>query len=555
MVEMNLDGYDRLRSSGIGGNAAVYKLCNKAEGHVRALRETVIGKDDEASFMEHCRLSLRLGNGCHPYIIRTYGYDIKDGKGRVLMDYIPGQSLTAYFRENQGLMPIDEVIRLLNEIGSALAFCHYGIYNCCYDKEADALKDDPSDGRKAFIDEKTKRRLVEKYRIIHNDVHTGNIMRRDDGGFVLLDFDRAYGLEVRNDAGDFNAGAPEFVAPEKLGGRPGFERMPQTDVYGFGAVLYQALTGRPPYMLHKNMQLEDALLMLRKEQETSLPAPVSVLRKKVYEETHPGEEYQRDCPEWLEGMVMRCLDRDPSKRYADCKELHDELIRHLRDDKGYAAFVSLPVVAAVPDGDGATELPGYMKGGDDTVIDGNNAELENAKVRMAELQHSLDESLLRIETLGNENERLRNANGKKKGGLWMYLALLFMFVAAVSSGLYLSGGKEKTIASGENSSGEDPAAVVEQKEAEIAQKDADIERLGKEVEKKDAEIAQKDAKIKQQDKEIKQKENEIKQKDAKIKELEKKKSDAKTVKKSSGNNKTKSIGKKLQGVAVKTKGN
>lgn len=457
MIEINLEGYDKVRSSGIGGNASVYKLCNKEGGYVRALRETSLAEGEEESFMEHCRLLLRLGNGCHPYITRVYGCDIKDGKGRVLMDYVHGCCLTDYFKDNQEVLPADEVMRLFNEVGSALAYCHHDIYLSCYDKIADDLKDDPNDGRKAFIDEKARKELVAKYRVIHNDVHSGNIMRRDDGGYVLLDFDRAVGLEIKSDVGQFNAGAPEFVAPEKLKNDPGFVPTPQVDVYGFGVIIYQALTGRPPFILPKNMQLDSALAMLRKEQQESMPLPISVLRKNAFEQMHPGESYKQDYPEWLEGIVMKCLAKDPNDRYADCKEMYDEFLMLLHRDRDGAAVMPLPLVGPQRDS-GVTEITELS----DTQP-GGEEDMEQTRMQLVEMQQRLDDSSSRIESLTEENDALKKGKKKRGGILWIILAVLFFLTTVAAVALYLFGKTPGSSGSATSSDGnkvnEQPATV------------------------------------------------------------------------------------------------
>lgn len=454
MIEINLEGYDKVRSSGIGGNASVYKLCNKEGGYVRALRETNLAEGEEESFMEHCRLLLRLGNGCHPYITRVYGCDIKDGKGRVLMDYVHGCCLTDYFKDNQEVLPADEVMRLFNEVGSALAYCHHDIYLSCYDKIADDLKDDPNDGKKAFIDEQARKKLVAKYRVIHNDVHSGNIMRRDDGGYVLLDFDRAIGLEIKSDVGQFNAGAPEFVAPEKLKNDPGFVPTPQVDVYGFGVIVYMALTGRPPYILPKNMQLDSALAMLRKEQQESTPLPISVLRKNAFEQMHPGESYKQDYPDWLEGIVMKCLAKDPNDRYADCKEMYDEFLMLLHKDGGEAAVMPLPLVGPQRDG-GVTEITELS----DTQPVGEE-EMEQARMQLAEMQQRLDDSSSRIESLTEENEALRKGKKKRGGILWIILAVLFFLTTVAAVALYLFGKTSNSPGTATSSDGNNEQPVT-----------------------------------------------------------------------------------------------
>lgn len=215
-----LEEYTLLDELGQGGFATVYKVRHNKLGYIRAIRvlNAIIahGESDKAyqKFLEECRLLLRLGNGNHPNIVHVYQPLLKAQRAIVEMDYVDGKDLYHYLEANSSFVGTEDVIKLLTDISSALAYCHEDIYKFCMDKEEDNLKDDPNDGSKVLLDLKTQNFLIEKYRVIHNDIHSRNIIRRENGLYVLLDF----GLAIEGDSVVRSSrrknGAPEFKAPE-----------------------------------------------------------------------------------------------------------------------------------------------------------------------------------------------------------------------------------------------------------------------------------------------------------------------------------------------------
>lgn len=318
---------------GQGGFASVYKVRHKDLDYIRAirvLRDDVINKEDKRyqNFIKECKILLRLGNGSHPNITHIYRPRLIDNKAIVEMDYIDGSDLFHYIDEKNRFIEIDDVINLLSSISSALSYCHHDIYKYCMDRQLDNLKDDPEDGKKVLLDEATIERLVNKYKVIHNDIHSGNIMRREDGRYVLLDF----GLSIEGEdvvrSSRREGGAPEFKAPEKWDSAD--ELSTQSDIYSFGIVLYSVLAGRVPFVFDKsNHNILKAELALMNAHQTEVPEPIFTLRKNAFEATHPGETYVKDYPDWLEKIILKCLEKDPKKRYKDGKELYDDCISHL----------------------------------------------------------------------------------------------------------------------------------------------------------------------------------------------------------------------------------
>ena len=323
-----LEEYTLLDELGQGGFATVYKVRHNKLGYIRAIRvlNAIIahGESDKAyqKFLEECRLLLRLGNGNHPNIVHVYQPLLKAQRAIVEMDYVDGKDLYHYLEANSSFVGTEDVIKLLTDISSALAYCHEDIYKFCMDKEEDNLKDDPNDGSKVLLDLKTQNFLIEKYRVIHNDIHSRNIIRRENGLYVLLDF----GLAIEGDSVVRSSrrknGAPEFKAPEKWENDSILTT--QSDIYSFGVVLYEFLSGRVPFQFDKkNSNTVEAEYLLGQAHKEQTPEPIYGLRKVSFEKSHPGEVYEKDYPEWLEELIMKCLSKDPKNRFKNGKELYD----------------------------------------------------------------------------------------------------------------------------------------------------------------------------------------------------------------------------------------
>ena len=234
-----LEDYTMIDEIGSGGYATVYKVRHNQLDYIRAIRvldKTISSTKDALyqKFLDECKLLLRLGNGNHPNIVHIYQPLLRANKALVEMDFIDGEDLTHYLKKKK-FIEIDDVLKFVEEISSALAYCHHEIYKFCYDKDRDNLEDDPNDGIKPYINAEIEKRLVEKYRVIHNDIHSGNIMRKENGHYVLLDFGLAIeGSDVIRSSKRRN-GAPEYKSPEKWDNENIIST--ESDIYSFGIVL------------------------------------------------------------------------------------------------------------------------------------------------------------------------------------------------------------------------------------------------------------------------------------------------------------------------------
>ena len=489
-----LEEYTLLDELGQGGYATVYKVRHNNLGYIRAIRvlNAIIahGETDKTyqKFLEECRLLLRLGNGNHPNIVHIYQPLLKAQRAIVEMDFVDGKDLYHYLEEKHSFVEIKDVLRLLSDIGSALSYCHEDIYKFCMDKDEDNLQDDPEDGRKVLLDNKTEQWLINKYRVIHNDIHSGNIIRREDGSYVLLDF----GLAIEGDSVVRSSrrknGAPEFKAPEKWENDSILTT--QSDIYSFGVVLYEYLAGRVPFLFDKkNSNPVEAEYLLGKAHKEQQPASIFDLRKAAFEHSHPGETYKKDYPEWLEMLIMKCLSKSTKDRFKNGKELYSFVLEHINHETNSQIeylrqeivtlqnkIISLENATPVPSKEVdklVTDLQEQLK---DVLLSKNNLEQKIKKIqsenasfkkqqklyeevnaesnelrskiktlesRLEEAERELQDTTNKLSNLTKENKALQEDNTKlrnnpRTGKTWKILFVLSLFLTCIIAILYIN---------------------------------------------------------------------------------------------------------------------
>ena len=186
MSRLILGQYEMLANPGSGSNGTVYKVRHHEQGYIRAIKILNGYVEDKKSpkyesFIQEYRTLTLLGNCSHPNIVSVHKADLLENKAFYEMDYIDGTPLANYIAARQ-FLPLEEVLKCCRDLLSAMKYCHVGVTEYLYDREEDNIPTDPKDGSKVLIDQATRERLIAKYGIVHNDIHSSNIIRNKYDG-------------------------------------------------------------------------------------------------------------------------------------------------------------------------------------------------------------------------------------------------------------------------------------------------------------------------------------------------------------------------------------
>lgn len=332
MSRLILGQYEMLANLGSGSNGTVYKVRHHEQGYIRAIKILNGYVEDKnstkyESFIHEYRTLTLLGNCSHPNIVSVHKADLLENKAFYEMDFIDGTPLANYIAAKQ-FLPLEEVIKCCRDLLSAIKYCHVGVTEYLYDREEDNIPTDPKDGSKVLIDQATRERLISKYGIVHNDIHSSNIIRNKyDGRYILLDFGISMqgGTAVRESG--LGEGALAYSAPEKILDKKVTFR---SDVYSIGVVLFEILAGRVPFP-SKDANGNDYSAKYMYDFHSSSPVPsIFNLRKAAFESVNGQEkEYQKDYPDWLEKMIDKCLAKNPEDRFTNAEEINRFFLKEL----------------------------------------------------------------------------------------------------------------------------------------------------------------------------------------------------------------------------------
>ena len=415
--------YEKLEKLGIGGSGTVWKARNVVDDYycaLKILKDPVEGEGDKAyqALKKEFQLIRRSGSFGHPGIPQLYDIGISDREAYIEMSYYKGDSILKILQED-AILPFEEIVSMFKDILGTMAYLHVDIFEDLMNAEDDNLRVDMEDGGKIVLQEEDVARLIKKYGIVHNDIHSKQFVRNHyDGKYVLLDF----GLSIQGQRPVrktiMNAGVDGYIAPEKARGEmPDF----RTDVFAIGALMYECLTGAVPYPANS----------------FGLKIPsISEKRKAAFALKYHGKEMTPDyvCPSWLEEMVLKCLSLDPAGRYPNAKALNLDFEAQL---DGY--------LSSKTDGRSPRDLDVMERqrqlldaqerriASQQEVISGNVQQIAQLEETLEKTEAERDASLEKVGKLGRVSVALRRSrNTGWAASVILAGALAFILAAGVS---------------------------------------------------------------------------------------------------------------------------
>ena len=254
-----------------GGMGEVYRAEDLRLGRIVVLKFLPKELAEDRPSLERFRREAKAASALnHPNLCTVYDFGEDAGRAFIAMEYLEGDTLSVRIKE--GPLPLEEALKIAMAIASGLGAAH----------------------RKG---------------IVHRDLKPGNIMITDTAA-KLLDFGLAkYEPPVVATeetitvvAGEAKVvGTLPYMSPEQLQGK---EVDARGDIFAFGAVLYEMLTGRRAFQRQSNRETIAAV---------------------DGEEPKPLRELVKDVPDEVERIVRRCLRKDPEKRYASVSQIEQEL--------------------------------------------------------------------------------------------------------------------------------------------------------------------------------------------------------------------------------------
>jgi serine/threonine-protein kinase len=245
-----------------GGMSTLYKATDLNSGRPVAVKVPHEEMEADPILVERFRREQEIGQELnHPGVVKTYEPEQRS-RAYMVIEWVEGRLLRDLLNQQRKL-PIDRAVKL------TLAIC-------------DALD------------------CMHKHGVVHRDLKPENIMVDAEDRIKIIDF----GIAMKEDARritfvDMSAtlGTPDYISPEQVKGQRGDQR---SDIYSLGVMLYEMLTGQPPF---------------------SGPNPLAVMNERVLNDPRPARELNPEIAPALQEILYRALERDPRHRYSTANEM------------------------------------------------------------------------------------------------------------------------------------------------------------------------------------------------------------------------------------------
>jgi serine/threonine protein kinase len=226
----------------------------------------------------------------HPGVVKIYDYIVSEQSYFIVMEYVEGRSLAQLIKENPGGIELNRALDIFEQILTAISYAHTFTYR----DEAGATHQG----------------------IVHRDLKPPNIMVTDGDRIKVTDFGivKLVGAEA-TDTSKIAYGSPRYVSPEQAAGEQLDQR---SDIYSLGVILYEMLTGEPPFGPRGE----------GKEKWT----PTEILRAHREQSPAPPTQANSSITPAVEAVVMRALEKKPERRFTTA----EDFLRALRRARGLA---------------------------------------------------------------------------------------------------------------------------------------------------------------------------------------------------------------------------
>lgn len=267
-----LDHYRLEAEVARSGMATLFRATDSRTGRTVAVKVPHPEMEADPVLLERFRREEEIGQEIdHPGVVKTYAGE-KRSRPYMVIEWVEGRLLRDILNAERKL-PIDRAVAL------AISIC-------------DALDN------------------LHKHGVVHRDLKPENIMVLGDDRIKIIDF----GIALKEDARRITQtsltpalGTPDYISPEQVKGQRGDQR---SDIYALGAMLYEMLTGQPPFTGQN---------------------PLVVLNERVLTDPQPARELNAAISPQLQEILARALERDPRHRYSTAAEMaweleHQELV-------------------------------------------------------------------------------------------------------------------------------------------------------------------------------------------------------------------------------------
>jgi tetratricopeptide (TPR) repeat protein len=272
MIGKHLAHYRVVERIGAGGMGVIYRAHDEELLRDVAIKVLPTGSLEDAEARRRFKQeALVLARINHPNIATLYGAGTENGVDFLVMEFIPGASLSE--RLLSGPLPIEDVIVVAAQMSEGLAAAH-------------------------------------NRGIIHRDVKPGNVRLTPEGRIKVLDFGLARRAPRASESGATitaskvheTSGTIPYMSPEQLRGEIADER---SDVWGVGTVLYELCCGQRPF---------------RGKNPTATAADI------IHQKPRPPRSIRAEVPVGLERIIQKCLEKEPANRYQSAQALLDDIV-------------------------------------------------------------------------------------------------------------------------------------------------------------------------------------------------------------------------------------